>query len=647
MTFQIYRLPANVLFASAELKPGWKVSFFLSGTSTPTPVYTTSARNVSHTQPVEADAAGVLPVVYLDPSISYKTLVYDEDDVLQPDFGADPVNDSILSQAGIGEILYPVVPGGPEDLAGVTPTNFYRYYGDIRRYGAAVDGVTDDTAAWQAATDQCAEGGAPVVHEFGTSMAALISYRPGVTYLMGANAVVKCLPNQANFSGRVFTAIGDDVHDSASDSAPVVWMGGIIDGNKANQGTYTGGEKEHNHCIHLGAADTGGRLVARVHGVRFQNATGDGLSIYSNVDVTVSDIEAYKCWRSGVSITGGNVKVRGGNWRLYGDATDASDFDIEVDGAADAYLDSGRIDVELDKINVENGAFEISLDGDDSRVLLSQVNHTGTSATFAGAESVVKISDSVITLGPIDDQLNRIISPRDFTFQNVRFVFSEGSVSATSTFGLDVWFNTGGSTYTDQRLRLINCSFYADSTVDAGDATYGIHVRATAASENNVIELDGGYFDSALDQAYHATQGGKLVIKGNPTINCPLGLYLEYASTNYWDVTVYGPIDFGPSNTSYFTLEQGHASNVFRHFGTVMDEADNVLNDGGGSPSSNTFAGYRTIMFASAPGAATHGNVGDRGMIKAPSANNPVEYVCVTRGRGSGASWKILTTAAA
>ena len=135
MTYQIFQLPKQTLIGAAAIKPSWKVSFFLTGTSTPAPVYTTSALSVAHTQPVQADSGGVLATVYLDPSVTYKASVYDAADVLQ--YTVDPVNDSVLSQAAIGDLLYPRT--AAEISAGVTPTN-YAYpsdmdRGDIRRYG--------------------------------------------------------------------------------------------------------------------------------------------------------------------------------------------------------------------------------------------------------------------------------------------------------------------------------------------------------------------------------------------------------------------------------------------------------------------------------------------------------------------------------
>ncbi len=46
-----------------------------------------------------------------------------------------------------------------EKAAGITPTNYAYPPGDVRRYGAALDGVTDDTAALIAATEATAGTG--------------------------------------------------------------------------------------------------------------------------------------------------------------------------------------------------------------------------------------------------------------------------------------------------------------------------------------------------------------------------------------------------------------------------------------------------------------------------------------------------------
>lgn len=539
-----------------------------------------------------------------------------------------------------------------EKEAEVTITDYSYPPGDIRRYGAAVDGATDDTDAWQAATDQCAEGGAPVYHEHGVSMAALINYLPGVTYIMGAGAVVKCLPDRANFQGRIFTtAQGRDAYESDVDSAPVVWIGGILDGNKDNQGTYTDGTKEHNCGILLGAdAGEGGRLVARIHGVRFQNFTGDGLQIHNQTDATVSDIECYKCWRSGVSVTGAAVKLRGDNWRLYGDSTDRSDFDIEVDGYEDTFDEVEQVDIELSNIDIEHGRFEVSPASttefsSGSRIVLSNINHRGDGCTIAGRGSIVRISDSILTFTAMDGSRNRIMWPRDMMFDNVEFVFTGGD--GASTFGCDIWPNSGSTTDTKEWLMFHQCKWIADSTIEAGDTVYGINLRTSAAAADNRVIVDGGYFDSTLDEAIHLTQGGKVIVQNAPQIECALFLFLTFAGTNYYDVQVFGSPRLGSGVTTYCRMNQGDSNNVLTHFGTVVDEVHNTFDTtAGGNPQNNVHRGYRTILVTSAPDASTVGNVGDRAVVKAPAAGSAVEYICTTRGWGSAAVWKQLTEAA-
>lgn len=55
-----------------------------------------------------------------------------------------------------------------EISAGVTPVNYAYPPGDVRRYGAVLDGTTDDTAALIAATQATAGTGVPVVIPYGT-----------------------------------------------------------------------------------------------------------------------------------------------------------------------------------------------------------------------------------------------------------------------------------------------------------------------------------------------------------------------------------------------------------------------------------------------------------------------------------------------
>lgn len=56
--------------------PGAKLYTYLSGTDTPWPVYADAALTSARTQPVEADADGVFPIMYLD-DVAYRVLITD------------------------------------------------------------------------------------------------------------------------------------------------------------------------------------------------------------------------------------------------------------------------------------------------------------------------------------------------------------------------------------------------------------------------------------------------------------------------------------------------------------------------------------------------------------------------------------------
>lgn len=140
MTYQVFNLPPQQpLSAAGRVLPGAKAYFYLTGTDTPVNVWTTSALSVAHAVPVVADAGGRFSSIFLDPTVTYKLTVTDSSDVLL--YTVDPCNDVVLSQAIIGEYLYPL--DDAEDSEEVT--NYAYPPGHAFRYGTAGDGVTDDT----------------------------------------------------------------------------------------------------------------------------------------------------------------------------------------------------------------------------------------------------------------------------------------------------------------------------------------------------------------------------------------------------------------------------------------------------------------------------------------------------------------------
>lgn len=149
MTHQLFNVPPQQpLSAAGRILAGAKARFYLTTTDTPVNVWTTSALNVAHAVPVVADSAGRFAAIYLDPEVTYKVTITDANDVLL--YTIDPCNDVLLSQAVIGELLYPIT--ALETAASVTPVNYAYPPGHIYRYGTNTSpGTTNMTTAIQAA----------------------------------------------------------------------------------------------------------------------------------------------------------------------------------------------------------------------------------------------------------------------------------------------------------------------------------------------------------------------------------------------------------------------------------------------------------------------------------------------------------------
>jgi hypothetical protein len=189
MAHQIFALPKQVnLDSAANTLAGAKAYFYLTATVTPVDVYTTSALNIAHSNPVEADATGVFPVIYMNPEVRYKVIIKTSADVTL--YTADPANEDLLTQALIGKYLWPR--SAAEIAASVTPSDYGYPHGNVLRYGADSGGSADSGPAIQRAVDQCINGGALVFFPPGTYKMTTQVTADDFTglYMLGDGAVI-------------------------------------------------------------------------------------------------------------------------------------------------------------------------------------------------------------------------------------------------------------------------------------------------------------------------------------------------------------------------------------------------------------------------------------------------------------------------
>lgn len=165
--------------AQGDPHPGATLTFYAAGTTTPQPVYTTSALTTPHPNPVTANSAGQFPAIYYDDALQYRALLRDATGVLLYDI--DLINSSLTAEE-IGRALYPRT--AAEISAGVTPAA-YRYKPlHVQRYGAALNNSADDATAIQTAINVANAQGGGVVHGFDgrtAVVASMLTVLPDVT----------------------------------------------------------------------------------------------------------------------------------------------------------------------------------------------------------------------------------------------------------------------------------------------------------------------------------------------------------------------------------------------------------------------------------------------------------------------------------
>jgi parallel beta-helix repeat protein len=137
------------------VSPGAKLYTYLSGSSTPADTWTTQAMAVKHANPVQADAYGLFPEIFLTPGVTYRMTLTDS----------------------LGNVIW-----GPNDgiATGGSVSALAGASFDVTDYGAVGDGSTDDTTAFQ------------------NAIAALIAntggvlYIPNGTYRLTAQLTITC-----------------------------------------------------------------------------------------------------------------------------------------------------------------------------------------------------------------------------------------------------------------------------------------------------------------------------------------------------------------------------------------------------------------------------------------------------------------------
>jgi len=139
---------------------GAKANFYVAGSSTRANTYTTrtvGSAGTPNANPVEADANGRFPAIFLDPDVIYKVDITNSADVSIPRYPIDNVQVEVKpTQIDIGTTLWPRTQA--EIDASVTPANLFHQPGWVERYLTnSSPGTTDMAAGFTNAFKQAKE----------------------------------------------------------------------------------------------------------------------------------------------------------------------------------------------------------------------------------------------------------------------------------------------------------------------------------------------------------------------------------------------------------------------------------------------------------------------------------------------------------
>lgn len=513
----------------------------------------------------------------------------------------------------------------------------------VKQFGAKCDGSTNDTTA---INNAAAVGSAFLVFPTGTTtMASSVNPTAGQTW-SGYGATLKMIASQPNFTRLVSIA-----YTGASDSNQTTIEGLTLDGNRDNQGTFTGGALEQSHCL-FAAASGVGKLNLIVRDVTTRNSCGDGIALYTAISAQITNCAGVNCWRQAISVTGGGSTLQVANYRESGLGRVATvrysgGIDIEED-SADA---AGNVWTNVELVNCQLTDNLNLLPNVGSLIVVSNVTvggKNGGGLSIVGPSGTTPVNFQFTNCTFYQDAINatsnEIARYGNCEFTQCTFVAQRlaDDGGAENIYCLRPVPNIGADGCVNQTVTLTRCQFLYGTTATGSDTVIGLDMAANNTSGNNKVQTINCYFGKSLNFSFAMDQGGYGTSIGD-TFDAPAKQYFFGSATSQTCVAlIESPVTIGTAS-SYWFSSSNVAGNTFTFRNVKLTAANNTF---GGTVTAVTLTAdsSRTVYGTADPASAsTAGFKGDLYVSSTPTAAADYQWVATTTS-DSAAVWKLAIT---
>lgn len=459
------------------------------------------------------------------------------------------------------------------------------------------------------------------------------------THLKLNGATVKQIDNSGGDFGRMFdNNVAGYIYTGAVDSNPIIIEGGILDCNRANQGTYLDYSKQHHAAVAVNAAaDSVGKLVVKLRDLVIKESVGDGINVEDNVKITVENVHFWNNFRGGFTVSGsGNIinivnVTSGGN---------VHDYFTNIEPA----LSSPELPNVVNITNAKIGAgLDISSNNSvGSRYNIKNVAMTGYGLILHGGDDPTStwVFEDCILGTATDTGSDTFRKLYDATFNRCKLIAYKSTGAVVATVAA-VYINNDGLVGT---YKFNQCAFVVGSSVQPTDTSYGVYRTAEAIATRATVKLTdctltgfdyGLYNRGGVYQTHNVNADGVLFY-----LNGTLGVYNDIVDI---------------SGKTYSALGSALAATAGSAVPVAFDFTNYEIDAGNGSAG----AGYNTLLFAGFTNITKKGRrvlyvtdtptggafAGDIAIHTAPLAAGISTWIATTT-HNTAATWKATSTLA-